>query len=245
MADCWWFYRVFHFFLFYYPIPIVPQGGAFQMVTRGWFDVVLLFAPYGDVADLYLWPPLRKVFVSGPVGLDERVTPNKVTLEFELGVSASVRISPSVDSPGIVGPPTSTGGVFRVPTLMSGGLARPLDYKPPITITITITITVRRFNIGIRPEVFFISVRYVRYCTEFGYVRDTVFAVRGLWGLDTRYGTRYNVRWGVWDVEGYVVLHRTNGQLTYYLLFESREQIFRDQQQHNSREHKGESEREQ
>jgi hypothetical protein len=67
--------------------------------------------------------------------LDERVTLNKVALEFELGVSASVRISPSADSPGIVGAPT--GGVFRVPTLMSGGLARPLDYKPPITITIT------------------------------------------------------------------------------------------------------------
>ena len=48
------------------------------------------------------------------------------------------------------------------------------------------------YLLGIRAEVFFILVRCVRYCTEFGYVRDTVFAVPR--PLRPRYSIRYSVR---------------------------------------------------
>ena len=59
--------------------------------------------------------PSCKVFVSGPVGSNERMALNKAVLKFELGVLESVRISPSVDSPWIVG--LCAGQRFLVPTL--------------------------------------------------------------------------------------------------------------------------------
>ena len=59
--------------------------------------------------------PLCKVFVSGPVGLDDEMALNKAVLKFELGVLESVRISSSVDSPWIVWSLRRAG--FLVPTL--------------------------------------------------------------------------------------------------------------------------------
>ena len=58
--------------------------------------------------------PSCKVFVSGPVGLNERMALNKAIFKFELGVLESVRISSSVDSPWIVG--LCAGQGFLVPT---------------------------------------------------------------------------------------------------------------------------------
>ena len=58
--------------------------------------------------------PTCKVFLSGPVSLDDKVALNKAVLKFELGVLESVRISSRVDSPWIVG--LCAGQGFLVPT---------------------------------------------------------------------------------------------------------------------------------
>ena len=65
--------------------------------------------------DLYHKVPSCKVFVSGPVGLDDEMALNKAVLKFELGVLESVRISSRVDSPWIVG--LCAGQGFLEPTL--------------------------------------------------------------------------------------------------------------------------------
>jgi len=110
----------FLFFIFYCYIQITnyydPQGDAFQTKTKVMHCIAPCFYRRVEVQGvLYHKVPLCKVFVSGPVGLDDEMALNKAVLKFELGVLESVRISSSVDSPWIVG--LCAGQGFLVPTL--------------------------------------------------------------------------------------------------------------------------------